>query len=45
MEKFFKNPYYQGLMIGAILIIGLLIMYDQYKGKKNFYGLFKPKAA
>ena len=45
MEKFLKNPLYQGIMIAAILVIGVAIMYDQYKGKKNFYGLFKPKAS
>lgn len=45
MEKFLKNPLYQGIMIMMVLVLFVAVMYDQYKGKKTFFGLLKPKTA
>lgn len=46
MEKFLKNPYYQGIMIAAILVVTLAVAWDSYKNpKRNFFGLLNPKAS
>ena len=45
MEKFLKNPLYQGIMIMLTLVLFVLYMYDQYKGTKTFFGLLKPKTS
>lgn len=44
MDKFLKNPLYQGVMIFATLVLVVAVMYDQYKGKKTFFGLLTPEA-
>lgn len=44
MEKFLKNPLYQGAMIAVVLLLFVGVMWDMYKNpKRDFFGLLKTK--
>jgi len=45
MEKFIKNPLYQGIAIMLTLVIIAAVVWDDHKNsKKDFYGLLSKPA-